>query len=234
MNIEQFIKEINLLGIDITEKQLVQLEKYYELLVEWNEKINLTSILVKEDVYLKHFYDSLTVTKVVDFNNVNSICDVGTGAGFPGLVLKIIFPKINVVLVDAIKKKLSFLDEVIKQMELTGIKTVHARAEDFGINNREQFDIVVARAVAPLKTLLEYCIPIVKVGGNFIAMKANISGEIINSENALKKLDCNIEKIELLYLPIEKSVRNIVKITKRKATNKTYPRKPNIVKNNPL
>ena len=200
MKKEEFIKELEKINIKITNDQLKQLEEYYNLLIEWNKVMNLTGITEKDEVYLKHFYDSLTITKVIDFNTVENLCDVGTGAGFPGLVIKILFPNLQVTLVDSLNKRINFLNEVIDKLKLQNIKTIHTRIEEFGIKNREKYDIVVARAVAQLDILLEYCIPITKVNGYFIAMKGNCFEEINNSKNALDKLNCHIEECNFFNL----------------------------------
>ena len=154
MTENNFVKNVKELGIEINDKQLKQLEKYYELLIEWNEKINLTGITKKEDVYLKHFYDSLTIQKIIDLNDVETLCDVGTGAGFPGLVLKIVFPNLKVTLLDALNKRINFLNDVIEKLELKDIETIHSRSEDYALKNREKFDVVTARAVASLPVLI--------------------------------------------------------------------------------
>lgn len=234
MNQDNFILELKKLNINITEKQLCQLEKYYELLIEWNKVMNLTGITVKEEVYLKHFYDSLTVLKVIDLNKVNSLCDIGTGAGFPGLVLKILFPNLNMTLVDSLNKRIKFLNEVITKLNLEKIVTVNARIEEYGINNRDKYDVVVARAVAQLNILLEYSIPITKVNGYFIAMKGNNPIEIDNSSNAIERLNCHIEEIKEFNLPIENSNRTIIKIKKDDKTDIKYPRKYSEIKKKPL
>ena len=176
MNKEEFINEVSNIGIDLTDKQLEQLEKYYQQLIVENKKYNLTSIIEKEDVYLKHFYDSLTITKIIKLNN-QSLCDIGTGAGFPGLVLKIIYPNLKVTLLDATEKKCNFLKLVIKELNLKDIEVINERAEIYSKKIREKYDIVTSRAVAPLKHLLEYSIPLVKVNGYYIAMKSDISKE---------------------------------------------------------
>ena len=230
MNQSKFIEELKKINIEINDKQLKQLEKYYELLVEWNEKINLTNIIEKEQVYLKHFYDSLTLSKVIDLNKEETLCDVGTGAGFPGLVLKIVFPSLKVTLVDSLNKRITFLDEVIKELELKDIVTIHARAEEFAKENIEKFDIVTSRAVAHLSILLEYSIPMIKINKYFIAMKANINEELEESTNALKLLDSKLIQIEKFKLPIEDSNRTIIKIEKLSKTNKKYPRKNSEIK----
>jgi len=224
MNKEEFIKSIKELNIEITANQLNQLEQYYELLVSENKKYNLTAITEKEQVYLKHFYDSLTITKIINLDN-QSICDIGTGAGFPGIVLKIIFPNLKVTLIESNGKKCNFLNIVKNKLNLNDLEIINDRAEIYSINNREIFDIVTSRAVAPLKHLLEYSIPTVKVNGNYIAMKSNIEQETQNIENYYKKL--NIEEVNriIFNLPIENSLRTLVLYKKNSKTNKIYPRK---------
>lgn len=233
MNKNKFIEELKKINIVLDEKQLNQLEKYYELLVEYNKVMNLTGITEKEEVYLKHFYDSLTIIKVIDLKNVNSLCDIGTGAGFPGLVLKIVFPNLKVTLLDSLNKRINFLNTVIEKLKLENIETIHARVEEYAILNRNKFDITTSRAVAHLSILLEYAIPITKENGYFIPLKGNIDEELNESENALKCLNSKIEKIENFELPIEGSKRNIIKIQKRK-DNKKYPRKYSEIKKNRL
>lgn len=234
MTISNFIEELKNLNIDLTELQLNQLNKYYELLIEYNKLMNLTGITEKDQVYLKHFYDSLTIIKVIDLTQEETLCDVGTGAGFPGLVIKIVFPNLKVTLVDSLNKRIEFLKTVIKELELENIEAIHARAEEYARVNREKFDVVTSRAVAPLNILLEYCIPIVKVNKYYISYKGNISQEIKDSEEALKILNSKIETIEEFELPIEKSKRTLIKIKKQKQTNKNYPRKNSEIKKKPL
>ena len=224
MNKEEFIKSLKELDIELTEEQLNQLEQYYELLVTENKKYNLTAITEKDKVYLKHFYDSLTITKIIKLDN-QSLCDIGTGAGFPGLVLKIVFPNLKVTLIESNGKKCNFLNIVKNKLKLKNLEIINDRAEIYSINNREMFDIVTSRAVAPLKHLLEYSIPTVKVNGNYIAMKSNIEEETQNIENYYKKLDIEeINKI-IFNLPIEDSLRTLVLYKKNSKTNKIYPRK---------
>lgn len=225
MNLALFIEETKKLGITLTDLQLEKLNQFYELLISWNQKMNLTRITEKEDVYLKHFYDSLTISKVIDLNQDLTLCDVGSGAGFPGIVLKICFPNLKITLLDSLQKRVNYLNEIIKELNLKDIEAIHTRAEDYAKQNREKFDIVTARAVANLKMLSELCIPMVKVNGLFIAMKANIEEEIENSTEILNKLASKIEKIETFYLPIENSIRNIILIKKLKPTNTLYPRR---------
>ena len=234
MNIAEFIKELEKLNIKITNKQLEQLEEYYNLLIEWNKVMNLTGITEKKDVYLKHFYDSLTIAKVIDLNTVNNLCDVGSGAGFPGIVIKILFPNLQITLVDSLNKRINFLNEVIAKLKLEKIETIHNRIEEFGSKNREKYDIVVARAVAQLNILLEYCLPITKINGYFIAMKGNCLEEITNSKKALIKLSSHIEETNIFNLPIENSNRTIIKIKKDAITNKKFPRKYSEIKKYPL
>lgn len=233
MNKEIFIEELKKLNITPTIKQLEQLEKYYELLVTENKKYNLTAITDKEAVYLKHFFDSLTITKIIELNN-QSLCDIGTGAGFPGIVLKIFFPNLNMTLVDSTLKKCKFLNYVIEELKLTNIEVLNKRAEEFSKEVREEFDIVTSRAVAPLKHLLEYSIPLVKVDGSYIAMKSDITNEIIGISNYEKKLDIKkINTIEFI-LPIEHSLRTLILYKKLKTTSLMYPRKYNEIKKKDL
>ena len=234
MNKKEFIQEINKLGIQLTDEQLHQLDKYYQLLIEWNKVMNLTGITEEKEVYLKHFYDSLTIAKVIDLTKEKSLCDVGSGAGFPGMVLKIVFPNLKVTLVDSLNKRIKFLIEVANELNLKDIALVHARAEDFAKNNREKFDVVTARAVAPINVLLEYCLPLTKVGKYFIALKGNISQEIILLNNSLTKIGGKLINSQEFLLPIENSNRSLLVITKENPTSKKYPRHPKDIKNNPL
>lgn len=232
MNYEEFKQYLKEINIELNDIMLYQLEKYYEMLIEWNQKINLTAITNKKDVYLKHFYDSLTVNKVIDLKNEESLCDIGTGAGFPGLVLKICFPHLKLTLVDSLNKRLVFLKEVVKTLNLHDVEIIHARAEEYAKNNREKFDIVTARAVAPLNILLEYCIPLVKTGKYFIPLKGKENIDLY--QNALNEISAKVEKIITFDLPIEKSIRTIIKIKKEKDTPLKYPRKNSEIKKNPL
>ena len=215
--------------------QQEQFEKYKNLLLEWNEKINLTAITEEDDIILKHFIDSMTILKNIDENS--SIVDVGTGAGFPGIPIKIANPSINVTLVDSLNKRLIFLEEVIRQLDLKNIKTVHSRAEEFGQNKnyREKFDVATSRAVANLSVLVEYLLPLVKVGGKCICMKgSDIQEELQNSKEAIKTLGGQIDKVEEFTLPNSDIKRNIVVISKIKQTPNKYPRKPGVPSKNPL
>ena len=233
MNKEEFISELKKINIKISQEQLEQLEKYYELLIEYNNKINLTRIIEKEEVYLKHFYDSLTLIKAIDLTKNLKICDIGTGAGFPGLVLKIVFPNLDITLVDALQKRINFLNQVIKELELTNIKAIHDRAENFTRNNREKFDLITCRAVSKLNVISELCIPGVKINGYFIPMKANIEEEIENTEYLIK-LGAKLENIISFKLPKEESIRNLLIIKKIDKTCDKYPRKYDKIKMNIL
>lgn len=208
MNKEEFLIAINELGINLTEEQLIKLNKFYELLIEWNEKINLTRIIEKEDVYLKHFYDSLTIAKVIDLSKKESLCDVGTGAGFPGVVLKIVYPNLKITLVDSLLKRVNYLNEIIKELELDSIKAIHSRGEDF----KEQFDVVTARAVANIEKLLGFTMHLVNKNGQFIAMKGNVDEEL--TEDVISKINkkYNIIEINKFLLPKENSKRSLVVI----------------------
>lgn len=223
MNKEEFIRYTNEIGINLNEEQLRQLEEYYNMLIAYNEKINLTTITEEKDVYLKHFYDSLTLIKAINLGGNVSLCDIGTGAGFPGLVLKICFPNLKITLVDSLNKRVVFLQEVIDKLKLKNIDAIHSRAEDFARNNREKFDIVTCRAVAKLNVISELCLPIVNVNGYFIPMKANIEDEI-KDLTFLERLGAILERIISFKLPIEDSIRNLVKIKKIEKTNHKYPR----------
>ena len=233
MNQNNFISEVENLGLSVTDEKLNQLEKYYELLIEYNKVMNLTGITKKEEVYLKHFYDSLALSKIINLNEEKSLCDLGSGAGFPGIVLKIFYPNLNIVLVDSLKKRINFLNIVIKELNLKGIVAIHARIEDYSKENKEKFDIVTARAVAPLNILLELGINLVRVNKYFIAMKGNINNEP-SLKNTLEKLDCKLTNVLEFKLPIEESNRSLIKITKQKSTNKLFPRKYAEIKKRPL
>lgn len=234
MNIERFIQELKNINIEITEEQLEQLNEYYEMLIEYNKKMNLTGITEKNQVYLKHFYDSATIAKVINLTKEETLCDIGTGAGFPGLVIKILFPNLKVTLVDSLNKRINFLNEVIKKINLKNIEAIHDRAEEYAHKNIEKYDIVTSRAVAPLNILLEYSIPMLKTNKYFIAYKGNIEEEQKQSENALKILNSTIELKEIFKLPIEESTRTLLKIKKQSKTEKKYPRKNSEIKNKPL
>lgn len=229
MSKEIFIKMVCELGINLNNEMLEKLEEYYQILKVENSKYNLTRIIEKEDVYLKHFYDSLTITKVIDIDN-QSLCDLGTGAGFPGLVIAICFPNTKIILIESNGKKCTFLNLVKDRLNLNNVTVINTRVEEYAKDNREIFDIVTARAVAPLKHLLEYGIPLVKVNGVFIAMKSNTENEEHNIDNYYKKLSIIEEKRVIFNLPIEESLRTLIEYRKKEITNSMYPRKYSEIK----
>ena len=231
MNNELFVKECDKLGIVLDDDKLKKLEDYYTLLVSWNEKMNLTAITEKEAVYLKHFYDSLLLFRDVDLNDNISICDVGSGAGFPGIVLKIVFPNIKITLVDSLNKRITFLNEVIEKLGLKDIEAIHARMEDYSIMNEEKFDVITARAVASIPFLIEISVRSLKVGGIFALMRGKIEEK---SDRAYKKLGLSLVKNDEYKLPIENSDRCIIVLKKIVKTDKEYPRNINKIKKFPL
>ncbi len=224
MNKESFIEEVTKLGITLDEDKLNKLDKFYKLLIAWNEKINLTTITKEEDVYLKHFYDSLTLIKVIDLTENLKVLDVGTGAGFPGIVLKIVFPNLKITLLDSLAKRINYLNEIIKELELNEIETKCIRVEDYVKEAQEKYDLVVARAVAHLGILIETCIPLVKINAYLIAMKSNVKEELQESNKILKDIKATIIDVNTFNLPYEESIRTLVKIQKKDKTPSKYPR----------
>lgn len=212
MSRDEFLIELQKLNIILTESQLNQLDKYYHLLVSWNEKFNLTRIIEQEEVYLKHFYDSLTIVKAVDLNKCTTLLDFGTGAGFPGLVLKIVFPHLNITLVDSLQKRVTFLNTVIEELNLENITALHERVENL---NNKKYDIITTRAVANLPKLLDYTNKLITTTTLFVPLKANVDEEIVNSKEKLQKYNLEISKQVTFYLPKENSIRNIL-VIKRK------------------
>ncbi len=234
MNKDDFIKKVGELGINLSTKQLNDLDIYCDYLLEYNSHTNLTAIKDKEQVYLKHFYDSLTFIKALNLQEFTTLLDIGTGAGFPGMVLKIIYPDLEVTLLDSNNKKINFLQELAMKLKLTKLHFYHGRAEEFCIKNRESFDIVTARAVSSMPILSELCLPLVRVGGYFIAMKGSNVDEITSSKKAINTLGGRLEKIINFTLPNEKSGRNIAKVIKEKNTPLEYPRRYEKIIKNPL
>ena len=235
--IDHFKKMLKELDILLNESQINQFIEYYKILVEWNKVMNLTNIIEFEGVITKHFIDSLTLVKATDINQVERIIDVGTGAGFPGIPLKIVFPHLNMVLLDSLNKRINFLNEVIKVLKLENIKAIHGRAEEYANHEgyRETFDLCVSRAVANLASLSEYCIPYVKVKGNFISYKSGkIGEELINSKNAIKRLGGIIKEEVTFDIPDTDISRNLIVIEKIKNTPKKYPRKPGMPTKEPI
>ena len=211
MTKDQFIAALKELNITLSTEQQQKLDQFYHLLVEWNKKINLTRITSEEDVYLKHFYDSLTIVKVVDLNKVHTLCDVGTGAGFPGIVLKIVFPHLKITLIDSLQKRVNYLNSIIKDLSLNEIVAIHSRGEDY----HEKFDVVTARAVANIEKLLTYTMHIVNNQGVLVAMKANITEELNPDVQQKINRKYTIKKIEQFSLPYENSIRSLVVISNK-------------------
>lgn len=237
MNIKEIIKSATAdYKIQLTENQLEQLEKYFKLLVEWNEKINLTAITDEQGVAVKHFADSLSLFNYVDIPENSTIIDVGTGAGFPGIVLKIARPDIRLTLLDSLQKRLNFLDNVLSELSLDAV-LIHSRAEDGGqdIDLRESFDFVVSRAVARLNVLAEYCIPYARLSGSFIAMKGpDAENEIADGRKAVQKLGGKIKNIHTFSLALDGGERTIIEIEKIAPTPDKYPRSYGKIKAKPL
>lgn len=237
MNKEQFQQQLAEKGLHLSPEQLEQFNRYYQLLVEWNEKMNLTAITDEEEVYLKHFYDSLSAAFYFDFSGSLAICDVGAGAGFPSIPLKIAFPDIQVTIVDSLNKRITFLNHLANELQLSNVHFFHDRAETFGKlpEHREQYDVVMARAVARMSVLSELCLPLVKVGGAFLAMKAaSAQDELQSSHKALKVLGGRLREDHSFLLPMEESERTIMVIDKIQATPKKYPRKPGTPNKSPI
>lgn len=234
MNKELFIKEVEKLGIEVGSEKIEKLELFYKLLIDWNEKINLTTIVEKEAVYLKHFYDSLTLYRDIDLTKSIKICDVGSGAGFPGIILKIFFPNIDITLVDSLNKRIIYLNDIIEKLGLTSIKAVHARMEDYSKVHEEEFDFITARAVSQLPILCEISVKALKIGGSLVFMKANCEEELINIEKKIKKLGLNLNSVDKFILPIENSNRAIIRLDKKDRTDKKFPRSIDKIKKNPL
>ena len=232
-----FETKLSELGIALNEEQKRQFNQFYELLVEWNKVMNLTGITEYEEVNEKHFVDSLSIVKAIDMDSVETVIDIGTGAGFPGIPLKIAFPNLKVVLLDSLNKRIQFLNTVIDTLQLTDIQTIHGRAEDFAKQQayRERFDLCVSRAVANLATLSEYCLPYVKVDGMFIPYKSGeITEELQQSQNAIHVLGGKVKDVVKFRLPGTEIGRSFVKIKKVQNTAKKYPRKAGLPSKEPI
>ena len=233
MNKEEFERAIIDLGLTITPKIAEQLEQYASFLLAYNAHTNLTAIRTKEEVYLKHFYDSITLVKIADLSH-GKLLDVGTGAGFPGLVLAIFFPNLQVTLLDSNNKKITFLKECVQKLSLTNVEIIYSRAEDYTRVHREEYDFVTSRAVAELRILLELNIPSLKIHGHFLVMKGNAEEEIRLSTPTLAVLSCEKKKKQVFELPKENGIRTLLDIEKNKATDLKYPRNYDKIKKHPL
>lgn len=236
---ESLRKELNLLSIELKENQLNQFYDYFQLLIEWNKLMNLTAITEMDEVITKHFVDSLSLIKAVEEIGTKDyrIIDVGTGAGFPGIPLKIVFPELRITLMDSLNKRINFLNEVISRLGLEKIEAIHGRAEDLGRDplHREQYDLCVSRAVANLSTLSEYCMPFAKVGGYFIPYKSGkIEEELGSAKHAIFLLGGSVKEVKTFLLPGTDAERSLVKIAKNNGTSKKYPRKAGLPSKEPL
>lgn len=228
---------LNPLNLELSTEQLEQFDEYYEMLVEWNKIMNLTGITDYDEVLRKHFADSLAIVRVLSPDQIQSVIDIGTGAGFPGIPLKIAFPHLHITLLDSLNKRLNFLNAVINELNLKNISTIHGRAEDYAKQKdyREKYDLCVSRAVANLAVLSEYCIPYVKVGGVFVSYKSgDIDDELKTSEKAVKILGGKVKNVDKFTLPGSDDGRSFVCIEKVKNTGKKYPRKAGLPSKEPI
>jgi 16S rRNA (guanine527-N7)-methyltransferase len=233
-NFERGLKELDIV---LDDRQIQQFMDYYELLIEWNKVMNLTAITDYEEVLSKHFIDSLASVKVCDYNKIKSVIDIGTGAGFPGIPLKIVFPRLKIVLLDSLNKRINFLNEVIEKLGLEGISTIHGRAEDFARQGeyREQFDLCVSRAVANLSTLSEYCLPYVRKSGYFVPYKSGkIEEEVEQAKKAVGILGGELQEVVKFQLADTDMERSFVVIKKERNTSKKYPRKAGLPGKEPI
>ena len=228
---------MKLFGIELSDVQKDQFNRYYSLLIEWNDKINLTAITDKQEVIKKHFEDSLSISSVIDMNTVNSVIDVGTGAGFPGIPLKIVFPGLKLTLLDSLNKRINFLNTVVDELGLADVSAIHGRAEEYGrdVVYRESFDLCVSRAVANLSTLSEFCLPFVKVGGYFVSYKSEKADiEYIEAKNAINLLSGGNVRIEDVIITDTDLTRKMVLIEKLSPMDDKYPRRAGIPLKKPL
>ena len=234
---DQIINVLNQLPLSVEQKQAEQLLHYYNFLVQYNQVMNLTAITDFEEVLTKHFVDSAAIVYVTDLNKIETVIDVGTGAGFPGIPLKILFPHLKITLLDSLQKRVQFLRTIANELQLEQIEVVHGRAEDLGRNKeyREQFDLCVSRAVANLSVLLEYCVPFIKVRGTFISYKAeNIEEEVERAKTAIDILHCEPAQVRKIHLPNSALTRSFVLIHKEEPLNEKYPRKAGLPIKKPL
>lgn len=234
MNLTLFLEELQKLNINLTTKQQQQIDIYINELLKYNAHTNITAITDYNTILLKHFYDSLTLVKVYDFTQNIKLLDIGSGAGFPSVVLKIVFPNISLTVLDSNRKKTKFLEILVEKLQLSDIEIINERAEDFIKNRREFYDVVTTRAVASLRIISELAIPFLKVKGLLLAMKSNYTEELDEAKTTIDILNSELIKIETLELPIEKSKRNILVITKKLPTNLKYPRRYSQIVKKPL
>ena len=236
MTIDKFIEELKKINIVLTDDQLDKLKKYADFLLEYNKTTNLTAIRDIEGIYLKHFYDSILLFEDdwIDFSKVNNLIDVGTGAGFPGVVIKIMYPNIDLTLLDSNNKKTTFLKELVKLLDLKNVTIINDRAENYVKENRQKYDVSIARAVSELRIIAELCLPLTKVEGNFIALKGNYEEEVKAAEGTLKKLNSGIGRIKERQLPLENSRRSIIYIKNYEQIDEMYPRRYEQIIKKPL
>ncbi|PTJ65962.1 16S rRNA (guanine(527)-N(7))-methyltransferase RsmG [Staphylococcus saprophyticus] len=236
MSVAWLTQQLSTHGIELSDKQQQQFQTYYQMLVEWNEKMNLTSITEEHEVYLKHFYDSIATSFYTDLTKELTICDVGAGAGFPSIPLKIIFPNLKVTIVDSLNKRIHFLNQLAEALELDNVSFVHDRAETYGKGDyRASYDIVTARAVARLSVLSELCLPLVKKGGHFIALKSSKGEEELEEARfGIGVLGGKVLNTISYELPEDAGERQMIIIDKRSQTPKKYPRKPGTPNKSPL
>lgn len=233
----EFASRLEKKGLQITDRQLEQFERYFKMLVEWNEKMNLTGITEREQVYTKHFYDSVSLSFFIDMNKVQRMADIGSGAGFPGFPLKICFPHLELTVVDSLNKRISFLQHTANELGFSGVHLIHGRAEDIGRQpeHRDGYDLVTARAVARMALLNEFCLPFTRQDGVFAAMKgSDPSEELKEASRSLKELKGKLESVEAFQLPVEDSARHIVFVRKTASTPSKYPRKAGVPAKSPL
>lgn len=230
MNRDEFIVEVEKLGIEVTDEKLDLLDKFYHLLLDWNEKINLTAITEEKEVYLKHFYDSLTLYKEIDLTSSCKLCDVGSGAGFPGVVLKIFFPNVTMTLIDSLQKRVNYLQYVINELGLKGIDVYHERMEDYSKKHTEEFDYITARAVANLGVISEISVNALKINGHLVFMKGNCDDELNVFFKKSSYLGLRLFNVNKFTLPLEESTRTLINFIKISKTNKKYPRRVDVIK----
>jgi 16S rRNA (guanine527-N7)-methyltransferase len=234
---QSFTSRLQMRGIVLSETQLNQFDVYFNELVSWNEKMNLTGITEREQVYTKHFYDSLSLSFFMDMKKVKTLADIGSGAGFPGIPLKICFPDLQLTIIDSLNKRITFLKNIVEKLNLTGVELIHGRAEEWGQKQgyRDHYDLVTARAVAKLALLNEWCLPFVRVDGIFAAMKgSDPTDEIKEASYSFKQLKGKLSKVEEFTLPVEEADRHIIFVEKRAATPQKYPRSAGVAAKTPL